>query len=85
MNKALNKFLKKTILMFFLSISTVLSDVIPLLNGNLINGFPAVGAISIVPNTFAGFVTTNASGVPQKALFIPGINWQMLGYARFFL
>ena len=82
--KILNKFLKKTILTFFLSISPVFSDVILLPNGNLINGFPEIGAMTIVPNTFAGFVKTNVLYGSQNALFIPEINWQMPGYAAFF-
>lgn len=85
-NSILNGPLKKIIFMFFLFIGTVLSDVVLLPTGNLINGFPAVGAPVIVPNTFASFVTTNANVMPnpQNNLFIQGINWQMLGYAAFF-
>lgn len=85
-NSMLNGYLKKIIFMFSLFISTVLSDVVLLPTGNLINGFPAVGAPVIIQNTFASFVTTNANVVPnpQNNLFIQGINWQMLGYAAFF-
>lgn len=82
----LNGFLKKAIFMLFLFISTVLSDVVLLPTGNLINGFPAFGASVIEPNTFASFVKINSSAMPapQNALFVSEINWQMLGYAAFF-
>lgn len=82
----LNEFLKKAIFMLFLSIGTVLSDVVLLPTGNLINGFPVTGASVIEPNTFASFVTNNASAMPapQSNLFVSEINWQMLGYAAFF-